>query len=126
MKEQLFRKKALERLSSPEQLDQLMQVTDARAWLGLVGLSAVLITALFWSIFGSIPTKVVGRGIVIRSGGVYEVVALGAGRVTEIVAHNGDRVEKGQIVARVAQPELLDEIETAQGELQTLKTQQST
>ena len=33
MRGSIFRKAALERLSSPERLDQLMQVTRPRAWL---------------------------------------------------------------------------------------------
>ena len=38
----IFRKVALERLSSPEQLDQLMQVTSPKGWLALAGLGALL------------------------------------------------------------------------------------
>ena len=34
----IFRKAALERLSTPEQLDQLIQVTDSSSWLGLLAL----------------------------------------------------------------------------------------
>ncbi len=36
----IFRKVALERLSSPEQLDQLLQVTDPKGWLALGALGA--------------------------------------------------------------------------------------
>ena len=35
MNEVLFRKVSLDRLSSPEQLDQLLRVTDPKSWLGL-------------------------------------------------------------------------------------------
>ena len=35
---QLFRKKALAKLASPEQLDTLMQVTEPRGWLALGGI----------------------------------------------------------------------------------------
>lgn len=123
--ESLFRKTALERLSSPEQLDQIMQVTSPRSWLALFALGSVIVTTLFWSVFGTIPTKVNGKGIIIRAGGVYEVVSLGAGRVTEMDVQAGDRVEKGQIVARVAQPDLLDEISKAKAELTELQVQHS-
>ena len=36
MKDRLFRKVALERLSSPERLDELMQLTTPGGWLALV------------------------------------------------------------------------------------------
>jgi len=125
MREELFRKKALERLSSPEQLDLLMQVTNPRGWLALLAFGAILLTALLWSIFGKIPTRVYGQGILIRSGGVHEVVTLVAGRVTEIDVQPGDHIAEGQIVARVAQPELFTEIQTAEAELQMLQLQRS-
>ena len=35
----IFRKVALERLSSPEQLDQLLQVTDPKGWMALGALA---------------------------------------------------------------------------------------
>ena len=33
---ELFRKKSLERLSSPERLDQLLQVADPKSWIPLL------------------------------------------------------------------------------------------
>ena len=44
----IFRKVSLERLASPEQLDQLMRVTDARGWVALAGLGLILLTAVGW------------------------------------------------------------------------------
>ena len=38
----LFRKSALEKLSSPERLDVMMQITSPAAWLALAALGAVL------------------------------------------------------------------------------------
>ena len=37
MTRQIFRKAALTRLASPDQLDQLMQVTSPRSWIALAG-----------------------------------------------------------------------------------------
>ena len=58
MQSKLFRKAALERLSSPEQLDQLMQITNSKGWVALIALAAILVAALLWAIFGRIPTSV--------------------------------------------------------------------
>ena len=58
----IFRKVSLERLSSPEQLDQLMQVTDPRGWLILSSFTAILVTAVTWGVFGSLPQTVAGMG----------------------------------------------------------------
>ena len=66
----IFRKVSLERLSSPEQLDQMVQVTDPRGWIALTGLGALLLAAIGWGIWGSIPTEAEGTGILLRQGGV--------------------------------------------------------
>ena len=49
----IFRKEALERLSSPEQLDQLMKIVTPRSWLPLVTLGGLLGMGLLWSFFGA-------------------------------------------------------------------------
>src|SRR5262249_6294354 len=46
-----FRKTALDRLSSSEQLDRLLQVTSPRGWIALVGLGLLLAASLLWGIF---------------------------------------------------------------------------
>ena len=62
----LFRKKSLERLSSPERLEQLIQVVRPQDWLALATLGALVVFALGWSILGRIPITVSGRGVLIR------------------------------------------------------------
>ena len=60
MKKSIFREVSLERLSSPEQLDQMMTVTSPRAWLSLVAIAAILLTAIM-GYFRSIPNKTEGN-----------------------------------------------------------------
>ncbi len=107
----IFRKVALERLSSPEQLDQLVQVTDPRGWLALTGLSALLLAALGWGIWGSIPSEARGEGILLRQGGVSDLVSAANGQVAEVLASVGDVIEKGQPVARIRQDALSRQIQ---------------
>jgi HlyD family secretion protein len=107
----IFRKVALERLSSPEQLDQLMQVTNPQGWLALTGLCALLAAALLWGLFGSVPTETTGEGILLRQGGVSDLVAAGAGQVEEVQVAVGDVIEKGQVVAKIHQELLLRQID---------------
>ncbi|HEU4884460.1 MAG TPA: NHLP bacteriocin system secretion protein [Longimicrobium sp.] len=118
---QVFRSVALERLSSPEQLDQLMQVTTPRGWLLLVGVGGLLVTALVWGVLGNVPERIAGQGILIRSGGVLEVEAPGEGRVTDVAVRVGDVVSEGQVVARIAREDLVLRIQQQRaqvGELQ--------
>lgn len=66
---EIYRKVALERLSSPEELDSLMQVTTPKGWLALLSLGLLILVALLWGIFGRIPTKVFGQGIILERRG---------------------------------------------------------
>lgn len=49
----IFRKKSLERISSPEQLDEYIRVITPSVWVVLVALAILLIGFLAWSIFGT-------------------------------------------------------------------------
>jgi hypothetical protein len=90
----IFRKSALDRLASPEQLDQLMQVTSPRAWIALAGLGLLLLMALLWGLLGSVSTTVAAQGVLIRQ--VQPLKSTHAGVVERFLVRSGDEVEKGQ------------------------------
>ena len=58
MKKTVFRRAALERLASPEQLDQLMQLTTPKGWLALLALCALLVAAMVWALWGTVYTTI--------------------------------------------------------------------
>lgn len=122
-KNEIFRKVALERLSSPEQLDLLMQVTSPRAWIALTGLALLLTAAIVWGFIGTVPTKVQAQGVLIRTGGLFDVYAPGTGQVKDVLVKEGDTVSVGQVVATIAQPGLDREIESTRARLQELRSQ---
>ncbi len=117
----IFRKVALDRLQSPERLDEVMDITDGRGWIALAAIGLLLATAITWGIFGILPEKVAGNGILVRSGGVLEVVASATGRVSDIPVFVGDTVSEGQIVAWISQPDVLEEFQNARSELDGLR-----
>ncbi len=119
----LFRKAALEKLSSPEQLDSLMQVTSPAGWLALATAGVLLVLVVLWSIFGSIPSKIAGQGILIRGGAVLDVEASTNGRITTLDVKPGDLVHPGQVVATIAQNGLDLKIQNTRALLEELKTQ---
>jgi len=107
-----LRKSALEKLSTPEKLDQLIQVTSPRAWIALLVVFVALGTGIGWAVFGRVSTKLNVTGVVL-GGEVHEVVATSQGQLTKLHVSISDKVEKGAIIATVQQPELLQKIEDA-------------
>ena len=61
---QLYRKSALEKISSPEQLDKALTVTSPMSWLALAAITAVIVATIIWSVLGTIPVTVTTTGIV--------------------------------------------------------------
>ena len=100
----MFRKAALDKLASPEQLDVLMEVTSPRNWALVYGMGGLILLVIAWSIFGTIPTKVAGQGILIRGDAVLAVTSLATGQITSMKVAAGDRIEVGQIIAEIGQP----------------------
>ncbi len=111
--ESIFRQAALDRLSSPEQIDQLDVLIPRRSWVILLGFMLFIGVALYWGVYGSIPTRVDGRGILLTQGGVVNVLSPGAGSLVTLKAKPESVVNKGDIVAEIEQPELRKEIEAA-------------
>lgn len=107
MPRKIFRDAALERLSSPEQLDYIIKTTDGHIWAGLLALMLLAALGLAWAFAGSLPTIRNGAGMIVRSGGVLNIVSRGSGVVLSIDAKVGQHVKAGQVVAKVAQPDLV-------------------
>ena len=49
MEQPVFRKKSIERISSPEQLDEYLHVTSPAVWTVLIAVAALLVGLLIWS-----------------------------------------------------------------------------
>ena len=122
--EKLLRKAAIEKLSSPEQLDMAMRVTSPMGWVALLAIGAALVAGIVWSIVGRIPERVDAQGELLRGDRVGAVTAIANGRVKEILVALGDEVEAGQLVARLALPEIETQIEKVEADIVDLEARQ--
>jgi HlyD family secretion protein len=113
--------KKTDRRYSLEQLDRLVTITAPVWWIDLAAVYVVIGVALIWAIWGAIPTKVQGHGILVSTGGVQEVVARTSGKVAAVLVKPGDMVQEGQVVARIVQPALASQVENLRKELDSLK-----
>jgi HlyD family secretion protein len=109
--DRIFRKVALERLSSPEQLDQLVPLTSPVGWAAAVAIAAILAAAIAWSIFGTLPTAVPGAGILVSRGGhVFDAMSPVSGTLIS-VADLGTAVKKGDRLATLDDTEVRQELD---------------
>ena len=53
----IFRKKSLERVTSPEQLNDYIKVTTPSVWMILFATLALVVGILFWAVFGKIQVN---------------------------------------------------------------------
>ena len=120
MTREIFRKAALEKLSTPEKLDQLIRITSLKSWMILLTIGLVIGTTMGWSIIGRIKTKLNATGVLL-GGKVYNVVSNTRGQLIHLEVSLGDTVSRGDVIAIVEQPTLLQRIEDTQASLQERK-----
>jgi HlyD family secretion protein len=117
----VFRQEVLEKLQSPDRLNEMVQITSPRSWLALAGIGGILTAVMVWGFLGSIPESVNGKGILIQHGGVIEVPSQGSGAIKQIIAREGSVVKKGDVVATLFLPELELQITNAEKKLGDIK-----
>ena len=101
-----FRKEALRKLSSPDDLDRLMPVTDRRGWIALAATMLFIASAIVWGFLGKVYTSVEGRGMTMASGTIRNITSRTGGVISGFDFKGGEPVQKGQVLAIVEQPEL--------------------
>ncbi|MCL2081991.1 MAG: NHLP bacteriocin system secretion protein [Oscillospiraceae bacterium] len=117
----IFRKVSLDRLASPEQLDQKLTVISPVGWVACVSLAILIIATSLWGFLGSVSDKVNGGGILMYGEGVGTFTAQTDGQITDVSVYAGDFVESGQVIARVSQHELIQQIERCRENIDALK-----
>lgn len=123
----MFRKAAIEKVSSPEQLDLMMQVTSPMGWLALATVGVILFVVLVWSVLGSIPELVDGQGVLIRGERLYEVRAAVSGTLVSINVNPDTEITAGQTVAVISRDktEIEEKLAMKREQLSRLKSQHS-
>lgn len=85
----LYRKSALERISSPEQLDKALTVTSPLSWLALIAVTLIVVVTVIWSIVGTIPVTVTANGIIASPVSTNAVYTTESGTVTSVLVYPG-------------------------------------
>ncbi|MCQ2530038.1 MAG: hypothetical protein MJ086_02125 [Lachnospiraceae bacterium] len=100
MNEEIFRKKSLEKVKSPENLDDYIQVSNPGVWLLLISIIVLLVGACVWGIFGHIDRTVATnvhaeRGAVVCYITEQELPKVQEGMVVKFQGMEAVIIEKG-------------------------------
>lgn len=101
MEQELYRKKSMDRISSPEQLNDYLRVTSPSVWVILTAVILLLVGTLIWSSVATIVSSASGTSEV--SGGVMTIrfsdqkkaanvevgMPVSAGNTETVIAHIG-------------------------------------
>jgi hypothetical protein len=63
----IYRKVALERLTSPEQLDRVLRITTLHNWVSLSAVFAIFAAAIAWGTLARLPIVIGGTGVIVSA-----------------------------------------------------------
>lgn len=86
MADEIFRKKSLDKIKSPDQLNDYVRVANPGVWLILCAVIVLLIGFCVWGIFGQIKTTVPAQ------------ITVDSGKITCTVDSDIDKIEVGMTV----------------------------
>ncbi len=91
-------KKALERLTSPEQLDKLLVIIRMPGWIALLCAVAIVAAVLIWSFVGSITMTANGTGIYFQPEAVELIQSRTDDYISKVNVEQGDEVKKDDVL----------------------------
>ena len=118
----IFRKAALERLASPEQLDKMIKITSPMVWLSTVAIVVVIAVTVIWAFVGRLPEKVDISGLYTSNAQVQSIYAPANGKI-DMLASKDDIVKAGEVLAVMDDSETqssLDKIEQTLADLASI------
>lgn len=88
-----------------DRIDQLLRLTQPKAWVSLIFVLLLLAIFVVWSFVGRITTEVAGRGIILNARGVFGVESPAQGAITQLLVKQGEMVQKGDLLAKIYNPQ---------------------
>lgn len=83
MENNIFRKKSIDRVSSPEQLDDYIRVSNPGVWMVLAAVIILLVGICIWGVFGHLDTTLPVVGVCENGSGICYVKETDIGSVQE-------------------------------------------
>lgn len=108
---EIFRKAALDTMSTPEQLDKQVKIMHPSVWVIYAAFVTALITFIVWSFTYKITNGINMSGVVFTNANIINSTAERECIVTDVLVSGGDYVDIGDIIAVVSNEELLEKID---------------
>ncbi|MDR2445033.1 MAG: biotin/lipoyl-binding protein [Spirochaetaceae bacterium] len=93
-----------------ENIGAMMVVVNVKAWLALGAILLIFIAGLFWGFLGTMQIRKELSGVLVKSGAIINIYANDDGILLDFVPTQGMFVEQDQVIGRVEQNELVEEI----------------
>ena len=111
---------------SPEKFDELIKIVKPRDWLSIITASSIVGLIVLWGILGSVPVKVLGKGLLVYREKINDLQSSIAGTIKEIKVKNGDCLQENQVIAIIDPSDIkqqLDQERTKLAQIQSQTTQ---
>src|SRR5947207_6588014 len=119
-----FRKQALAKQSSPEQLDETVQTIWQLRRLAFYTFCFAITVAIIWGIVGRLPNSSRGQGILMAPNSIVPVQAQADGQVGKWAVKVGDIVKKGDVLGILEQPVIARQLQQSEAKLEDVRSQQ--
>lgn len=116
-----FSKKALSNLSANTQLHVLTKLNASYSIFFLIFTTIVMIVVLFWAFFGRITESINSPAITLLSDGVTPIVSKSSGTLKYLNISPGVKVETGQVIGQIYNPQTISEIKKIQAQYKSLE-----
>ncbi len=107
---ELFRKNALDTMSTPEQLDKQVKIMHPSMWIIYIAFVVAFVTFIVWSFTYKISNCVSVNGVVFINGNIVSNSVDHDCMVTDVLVKEGDYVEAGDLIAVVSNDSELEKI----------------
>ena len=97
---QIFRQQSLEKLQSPDRLDQMLRIVRPQSWIIVSAVAVGFGLLLAWGIFGHVTASAEGAAVLVKPKKVVLFQSPVAGQVDRILVEVDEAVEKGQLPRR--------------------------
>lgn len=99
-----FRRKALDSLRAPDELDSPVRLARPQGWVSLLVVAAVIAAGVVWCCIGQVPRTVGGSGVLTYPEGISALQGAYTGNVGTVFAQTDSVVPAGTPVMSVISP----------------------